>query len=123
LGAGVFVINRYTGYVGEQNQGPTDPELKSKQLSMETDRNRIEFLRTELQASFTFAKVAETEHSTGEHEHAARSLADAEKAYSTLLRFMSDPKHARHISEEERLELTTGMERLRATLDRLASQQ
>ena len=91
------------------------PELQSQ-----SDQNRIEFLRTELSACFTFASVAETEFNIGNNEHAQRSIADAEKAYATMQRFLSDPKHAEHISGEERQELTQGMAELRKKLDDLA---
>jgi hypothetical protein len=80
----------------------------------------MEFLRTELASGFTFASLAETERSIGNDEHAKRSIADAEKAYATMQRFLSDPKHAKHISDEGRRELTAGMERFRKTLDGLA---
>jgi hypothetical protein len=33
---------------------------------------------------------------------------------------MADPKHAEHITQEERAALIAGMERLRARLDKLA---
>jgi len=91
------------------------PELQSQ-----SDQNRIEFLRTELSACFTFASVAETEFNIGNNEHAQRAIADAEKAYATMQRFLSDPKHAEHISDEERWELTQGMAELRKKLDDLA---
>jgi hypothetical protein len=89
-------------------------------VAKESRLNRIDFLRTELQTAFTFASVAETEQSMNNPEHATRSLADAEKGYATLIRFLSDPKHAKHITEEERVELSSGIERLRAQLDKLA---
>ena len=85
-----------------------------------SNRNRIDFLRTELELCFTFASIAETEHKTGSPEHAKRSVADAEKGYTTLQHFLSDPKHARHIRDDERRELTAGLERLRKILDGLA---
>ena len=81
----------------------------------------MEFLRTELASCLTFASLAETERKIGNDEHANRTIADAEKAYATMeQRFLSDPKHAKHISDEEWRELTAGMERLRKTLDGLA---
>ena len=72
-----------------------------------------------MQTCFTLAGLAETEQSTGDSEHAAQSLAHAEKAYATMLRFLSDPKHANHIPEAERVELSADMEKLRARLDEL----
>jgi hypothetical protein len=88
-------------------------------LQAESDRQRILLLRTDLEACFTFLAVAETEHQTGHYETAERSLADAEKGYATVLRFLSDPKHARHLSPEVCQELRAELERLRTTLDQL----
>ena len=75
-----------------------------------------------MQTSFTLASVAEVEQNRSE-PHAVQSLADAETGYATLVRFMTDPKHSKHITEHERAELKAGMEQLRAMLDRLAARQ
>ncbi len=88
-------------------------------LKAQADQARIVFLRTDIQVCFTFASLAETEHKTGHRENAERSLADAEKGYATVSRFLSDPKHAAHISPEAHQELSTELERLRTTLDQL----
>jgi hypothetical protein len=80
----------------------------------------MEFLRTELEASFTFATLADTNRGIGNDERANRSAADAEKAYATVQRFLSDPKHAKHINDQQRQELTERMEKLRKKLDSLA---
>ena len=86
-------------------------------LKGRSDQTRIDFLRTELVTGFTLASVAETERQIGDETAAARCLELAEKAYSTLARFLSDPLHAKHIADAEHRELTTGMDRLRAGLD------
>ena len=80
----------------------------------------MEFLRIELNACFTFISLAETERSIGNDEHSKRSAANAEKAYATLQRFLTDPKHSTHINDEERQELTERMEPLRKKLDSFA---
>ena len=80
----------------------------------------MDFLRTEVDACFTFIGLAETERRIGNDEHAKRAAADAEKAYATLQRFLSDPKHAKHITAEERQELAERMEKLRKKLDSFA---
>ena len=59
----------------------------------------------------------------GNHESADRSLASAKRGYSSVVRFMSDPKHIDRLTEEQREEFTAGLQRLRATLDELASRQ
>jgi hypothetical protein len=82
----------------------------------------MEFLRTELETCFTLASVAEAEQKRGE-PHAEQSLADAETGYATMVRFISDPKHSKHITEQQGMELSAGMEQLRATLDRLAGRR
>jgi len=72
--------------------------------------------------SFALAGVAEAEQERGE-QRAVQSLADAETGYATLVRFLSDPKYSKHITEQESMELSAGIERLRATLDRLGGRQ
>jgi len=100
----------------------TDSKAEFEQLQAESNQNRIEFLRNELHLCSTFITIAETEQRSGNSEHAAQSRADAETGYATLLRFTSDPKHAKHITEEQRAELNAGIARLRAQLDALAGQ-
>jgi len=99
---------------------PASPQSESVRLQAEANRNRIDFLRTELEMSFTLAGIAEIEQERGE-PHAVQSLRDAETGYATLVRFLSDPKHSKHMTEQERLELAAGIERLRAKLDSLAA--
>jgi hypothetical protein len=98
------------------------PKTESGRITAEINRNGSQRLCIELQsllACLTFAGLAENGQRTGDSEDAARSLAYAKKAYAKLLRFLSDPKHADHIPEAERAELSTGMEQLRARLDEL----
>jgi hypothetical protein len=92
----------------------------SDDLRSQFDKDRMAFLRTELDACFTFVSLAETERRIGNDEHASRAAADAEKAYVTLQRFLTDPKHTPHINDEERQELTERMEQLRKRLDSFA---
>ena len=51
---------------------------------------------------FTLAKIVETAYSMGHREHAERTLAEAEKGYSTLVRFFSQ---AEGLTAEEVREL------------------
>jgi hypothetical protein len=76
-----------------------------------------------LETCRTLANLAEFEQKSGNTEHAARSLEHAEAAYATMVQFMSDPKHAKHITEEQGTELRAGMGQLRETLDRLRRQR
>jgi hypothetical protein len=86
-------------------------------LAAQTDQRRIEFLRTDLDLCFTIASLAETEFDLGHTDAAEWSARNLEKDYATFRRFLSDPKHAKHITDEERRELTARLERLRAKLD------
>ncbi len=95
------------------------PDDELPRLRAKSDQDRIDFLTTDLQACFTFASVAETEHKTGHQEAAERSLADAEKGYATVLRFVSDPKHSAHIPLKTHHDFKAELQRLRTTLDQL----
>ena len=90
------------------------------ELQAQSDRTRIDFLRTDLQICFTFAALAETEFEAGERDNAKRSLEDAEKGYATVSRFTTDPRHASHIPPEVLHELVTQLRQLREALDNLA---
>lgn len=81
-----------------------------------TDRARLNFIRTDLDVCLTFASVAETAYSMGHREHAERTVASAEKGYTTLLRFFSQ---ARRLTPEVTNELQLTFKRLRERLDRL----
>ena len=63
--------------------------------------------------------LAETEFEIGNREAATGSLQHAEEAYSTLARFLSDPKHNKDMADDERRELTAGMDQIREELDEL----
>jgi hypothetical protein len=90
-----------------------------RRLEAESDQNRVDFLRTDLRACFTFADVALTQLQIGKRENAERALADSEKGYESVSRFLSDRKHADRLSEEVRREFAGELERLRQTLDEL----
>jgi creatinine amidohydrolase/Fe(II)-dependent formamide hydrolase-like protein len=68
---------------------------------------------------FTFAQMARTHYQLGEPGKAEGDVATAEKGYSTLLRFLTDPKHTEHLATEVQQELRAGLDRLRETLDGL----
>jgi hypothetical protein len=92
-------------------------DFASAEISAKLDRERVTFLRTEVSLSFTFAETAETEYGLGEQGAAARSLAHGEEGYATLCRFLSDPKHASHLTGDQLQELTDGANSLRQKLD------
>jgi len=88
-------------------------------LQARSHENRMTFLRTDLELCSTFAGLAEKSIAAGSHEEARRQIGHAEEGYSTILRFLSDPKHARHFSSSDIQELTAGVADLRQRLDRL----
>jgi hypothetical protein len=76
---------------------PSDPFAK---LQAASDRHRLDLIKTELALCFTFSTIAARKYETGNQESADRSMANAEKAYETVLQFLSDPKHSTHLTEE-----------------------
>jgi hypothetical protein len=85
-------------------------------LRDDIERSRLDFIRIDLEVCLTLASVAETKYDMGNREHAARTIASAEKGYSTLLRFFSQ---AKRITSKERMELQLTFARLRDRLDLL----
>lgn len=85
-------------------------------LRDETEQVRLDFIRTDLQVCLTLTSVAETKYDLGNREHAARTIASAEKGYSSLLRFFSQ---AKNLAPEAKKELQLTLKRLRERLDRL----
>jgi hypothetical protein len=70
----------------------------------------------DLRVCLTLAAVAETAYSVGNLEHAARTIASAEKGHSDMLRYYSQAKNP---TLEARKELQLTFERLRERLDGL----
>ena len=77
---------------------------------------RLDFIRTDLELLLTFAAVAETAYSMGHREHAERTIANAEKGYSDMLRFFSQAKGLTAGVEKE---FQSKFNRLRERLDGL----
>ena len=85
-------------------------------LRAQTEQARLDFISTDLGVCLTFATVAETEYKMGNREHAERTLAEAEKGYSTLSRLISSVKGLDAQAENE---LHSSLQHLRERLDRL----
>src|SRR5579862_3253654 len=77
------------------------------------------FLKAELELGFTFSTIASQRFETGYEEAAGKSLVNAEKAYETVSRFLSDPKHSRRLSDAEIHNLSAELGRLRERLVKL----
>ena len=61
-------------------------------LRDEMEQARLDFIRTDLGLILTFATIVQTEYNMGNWEQAERTLAEAEKGYSDMLRFFSQAK-------------------------------
>jgi hypothetical protein len=84
---------------------PSDPE-----------RAHARFLKAELDLGFTFTVIASQRFEIGYKESAGKSILNAEKAYETVVRFLSDPKHATRLTVTEIHDLTAELQRLRDKL-------
>lgn len=85
-------------------------------LRAETERARLDLIRTDLGVCLTFATVAEQAYSMGHRDHAAKTTAEAEKGYADMLRFFSMAKGMAPELEEE---LQLKFKELRDRLDGL----
>ena len=88
-------------------------------LHEELDYHWLDFIKTELDLCFTFSTIAAQRYETGNQESAEKSMANAEKAYETVRKILSDRKHSTHLTEETIQESTWKLERLRDKLDGL----
>jgi hypothetical protein len=95
---------------------PSDP---SASLQVQTDLNVASFVRTELQLAYTFSTIAATKYEAGNPLSAKQSMANAEKAYKAVDRYLCDPKHSTHLTVEEIHDMRTELRRLRGKLDEL----
>src|SRR2546422_366586 len=77
----------------------------------------FDVLRTDVRLCFTFTDLAATSLKMGNREAAEQAIADAEKGYATVRGFLSDPKHSKHLTEEQIRDLTSELERLRKRID------
>ena len=89
---------------------------ENRRLRAEIELSRLDLIKTDLGLCMTFAKVAETALSMGHREHAARTIASAEKGYSDMLRYFSQ---ATGMTLEVARELSEQFSRLRERLDGL----
>ena len=95
---------------------PSDPYPN---LQAGLDRHRVEFMKSELALCFTFSTIAARRYESGDQESAKKSMANAEKAYETVIHFLSDRKHSTHLTQETVQQFTAELEQLRERLDEL----
>jgi hypothetical protein len=96
--------------------GMSDRFTKWRGLANHFEKLRLDFIRTDLEVCFTFVDIVKTEYAMGNLDHAERTLAQAEKGYSTLCRLMAQTKG---LQQETQNELQARIERLRERLDGL----
>jgi hypothetical protein len=96
-----------------QNTGSVNPFHESLVLCTQFEQLRLDFIRTDLGVCLTFAAIADGSFKMGHRKNAGRNLANAEKAYSDMLRFFSDAiRTAPDVEEDIRLKLENLRERL-----------
>ena len=93
------------------------PSNASTNLQAQTDLNLAGFVKTELELAFTFSAIAATEYEAG--NPTSQSMANAEKAYNMVDRYLCDPKHSTHLTVEEIHDMRAELRRLRGRLDEL----
>jgi hypothetical protein len=81
-------------------------------LEAATNRNRLDFLQTDLGLCFTFADLAKTERQIGDRDAARRVLEKAETGYATIARFLAEVENA-----DQKYEIAQKLAELRARLD------
>lgn len=82
--------------------------------------DRASFLKTELELGFTFSTITATKYDAGNPPSAELSIANAEKSYEIVDRYLSDPNYYQHLTVEEIIDLRSELQRLRDQLAGLA---
>src|SRR5438552_2965019 len=95
---------------------PSDP---GERLHDDLDQERIKFLELDLDMCFAMTDLAATRLKSGNGEDAEKAIADAEKGYQTVSRFLNDPKHMSRMTADEIRRFTAELQRLRERLDGL----
>ena len=82
---------------------------------------RLAFFECDIELCCTFADITEADHNRGDRQSAARSLRNAVGAYAGMVRFLSDPEHGKHLTEEQHRAQTAKLDVLHARLEGLRS--
>ena len=87
---------------------------KLSELHVETERNRIDFLQTDLALCSTFADLVMTELRMGDQEAAQRVLAKAEERYATIAHLLGKIENTLHRNaiQEQLNDLRTRLDNL-----------
>jgi|tagenome__1003787_1003787.scaffolds.fasta_scaffold20981873_6 hypothetical protein len=96
--------------VGENGLMADLPRFSDQESA--TDRDRIDFLRTDLDLCFTFVDLAETERASGDTDAAQSVLDKAEHGYSTITYFLP-----RVENDDQKQEIQRRLLELRVRLD------
>jgi hypothetical protein len=91
-------------------------DLFDWRLRKEIEQSRLDLIWTDLDVILTFANVVKTEYSIGNREHAERTLANAEKGYTDMLRYFSQ---ARELTSEIKGVFQSKFKQVRDRLDGL----
>ena len=115
------MIARSTGTetAAQEETGMSAPSDPYESLQAASNRHRVQFLKNELALCLSFSLIAARKYETGNQESAEKSMANAERAYETVVQLLSDPKHSKHLTKETIRECTAKLERLRDRLDGL----
>ncbi len=88
--------------------GPEDPQAA--------------FFKVELSLCWTFADIAETHLGNRNAEAATSAIEKAQTGLSTIQGYLNDPKHARHLSEQDRERVDRESKQIRSRLNALRAQ-
>ena len=88
-------------------------------IQAEFNHRQAEFLNTELATCSRCVDLASTTYKGGNRNIADRQMADAEEAYATVHRLLTDPNVPRHLTIKVVQEVSQKMQELRGRLDAL----
>ena len=91
----------------------------AKRTANETNDSHAGFFKAKLDLCFTFADIAETNLKIGHSKSAESAMSKAQEGWVTAQRLISDPIHAKRLTDEEIRDITAELERLRARIDGL----
>ena len=79
--------------------------------------HRAKFLQTKLSLCFFYVDLAARRLIAGNRELAEQAIGSAEKGYSEMRQYVSDPKHGDQLTADQVREFTAELRRLREWLD------